>query len=130
MDPIAMLLVGAAIAVALVFTVLRDRRLARGRAGRTFESFEAEFVGHAASPQAIRAVYEQLQRFVWTKRFPVRADDDLTEVYGIVGEDRGELISALLKNCDCRPPTPDETERLRSARLVGDLVRGLSSLAK
>src|SRR3954470_11046896 len=77
---------------------LRARRIARSRAGESYEDFAAHFVRQGIEDEVIVAVYRYFQRRMRrnVEHFPVRAGDDVTEVYGIIEDDVDDAVEELL----------------------------------
>jgi hypothetical protein len=117
--------VGACIVLLMVGTIwlrVRTRRIAASRPGETFDTFRASFAPDDAEPDVLRAVYEKFQH--WNKdavaAFPVRAEDSIYRIYGMVDEDLDDAILDVLAACR-RQLRPEE--QLRPVVTVRDFVR-------
>lgn len=96
------------IAVYAIWQNARVRKMAASRPGENFESFRASFGTDAVPEDILLAVHAKFQGW-WSGHvdgFPVRADDRLRDIYGMVGEDLEDAISAVLAECHRRLP-PD-----------------------
>ena len=88
----------ALIAAGTLWGRIRTRRIAASRAGESFDTFRAGF-GADEPPQAVlRAVYAKLQRWCSdaVAAFPVRAEDDMGDIYGLADEDLDDMIREVL----------------------------------
>jgi hypothetical protein len=109
--------------VALAGTALlndRMQRLKRERAGENIDTFVQNLDVDNVPREVIDDVYRQLQQWVGDPEFPVRPDDSIHAVYGIVIEDRHDLINRLL---DHYKPVGVTKEQIAAVETVGDLVR-------
>ncbi len=99
---------------------------ARRRAqGSDRSTFMAHFAGDALDVAVLEHVYEYLER--WNGgSFPVRPDDDISDVYGIVDEDLDDLVLESARACGCRVPTK-ESVRGMPLRTVENLIRLLQA---
>src|SRR4051812_24487589 len=86
-------------------------RLAAARAGENFDTFRAgiESDGIRAPESVLRAVYERLQVWLCVLDFPVRADDNIRQLYGMADEDLEDIVLEMLS--DCRRGLPSDELR-------------------
>ena len=82
--------------IALVVTIaafgavlihIRSVRIAGSRSGETFDTFRAGFSGGHIPAHVLSHVYSYFQDWAGVSGFPVRPQDPISEVYGIVEED-------------------------------------------
>ena len=103
---------------------IRDRRIARTRAGHTAEDFLGPFLGSADSRAVALSVYQYLQ--TWQRgsveAFPVRAGDSIADLYGIVDEDLDEMVDGLLQQHGRAWPGQPELAAAEPVVTVRDLV--------
>jgi hypothetical protein len=59
--------------------------------------------------------------------FPVRADDDIGRVYGMVDEDLEEAVLGVVAACGRWLPPGEELRRIGPVVTVGDFVRFVQS---
>jgi hypothetical protein len=91
----------AILAVSAVIGIIdhrRLRRLADERRGETICHFARSLDYRRLDTKIIRAVYEGLQRHLGTS-FPIRASDDIDQVYRIDWEDVDDLANEIAYGC-------------------------------
>ncbi len=99
------------IAVYTIRQNARVRAMAALRTGENFESFRASFGTDAVPEEILLTVHAKFREW-WSGHvdgFPVRAGDRLGDIYGMVGEDLEDAISAVLAECHRRLP-PENPE--------------------
>lgn len=104
----------------------RQRRLAQVREGQGFNEFAAYFEGEGIPLYRLRDVFIYFQDWQTVKDFPVSAEDDIGDVYGICDEDLDDAVEDLAKAWRVKLPDPAEARRLPPVRTVADLVRFLA----
>jgi hypothetical protein len=121
-------ILAAIVAVGYVlFTILARRyfdNASRTRAQLSPGDFEADFTG--ISPQIVHAVRTYFESFAASKTFPVRAADDIREVFLMDDEEFALEMSGLAEHCGFRDRPP---RWLESVITVGDLIRRLDQLS-
>jgi hypothetical protein len=117
-------------ALMVVFTIwdyIGTRRLAASRPGENFDTFRSSFGTDEVPEVVLRAVYAKFQEWEsrWVREFPVRAEDDIAGVYGIVDEDLDDLVKQLLAECGRQLPPETVFRHLGPVIIntVGDLAR-------
>lgn len=127
---ISVLLCSIAVVIGSSVLRTRERGIAASRGGEGFGSFSAYFESPFPPDIILRRVYTAVQHQSSVPKFPVRATDSLSEVYGIVDEDLDDLVGALIKECGCRLPTREDKQSLPPIRTVADVVSYLERLSK
>jgi hypothetical protein len=117
----AVLGVGIVSALGTAYLRIRARRYAAERAGLGYEHFRRSF-GSEVPEEVMAGVYEFVSDSL-RPGFPIRADDSLAGVLGVVDEDLDDMISELLDRLD-RVPDPSADEE--PIDTVGELVLYLS----
>ncbi len=102
-----------------IWNWIRMRRIAASRPGENFDTFRASFTPEEALPEVLQAAYAKFQEWCASvPDFPVRADDDIGSIYGMVDEDLDDALLEALKDCARRLPPEDQlqatTERVES----------------
>lgn len=125
-------MVGLAAAVAALFGIgqaylaRRDNRLKQERAGESFETFTRSFGGEAIPEQVLAQVYAFFQDWKGDPAFPVRADDSIPRIYGVVNEDFWDMVNELSRTCGSPVSQPSEAQAVETVRdLVHLLARNL-----
>lgn len=95
------------------------------RVGEGFPEFRESFQGRVAE-ERLREVYAFFQRWVGDPAFPVRRDDSLSGLYGIVDDDIGRMVETLAERTGQAPRAGWTWAQLRT---VGDVVLLFSSPA-
>ncbi len=102
----------------------RSRSIARNRSGDSFQTFRSEFSNDDASEEVILAVYMVFQD--WESDavvdFPVRANDDIGKIYGMVDEDLDDAVLDVIKRLNRHAPSPGEVCNMRPVTTVRDFV--------
>jgi hypothetical protein len=79
----------------------RTRQIAASRTGEDFDTFRSSFQTAEVPEDILRAVYAVFQQ--WTSgevdHFPVRADDNIATIYGMVGEDLERTVLEIIVTC-------------------------------
>jgi hypothetical protein len=117
---IAVLFIGAT-----VVSRVRMSRMARQRSGEGFSDFAASFVGEKVPFEVLLNTYNYFGEWnmVAGELFPVRATDNISDVYGCVDEDLEDAVGEILGKSGRRPFTRDELpESLPRVETVGDVV--------
>ena len=116
-------------AALVVLNRSRIRRIAAARAGENFDTFCASFGEDEVPPDVLRAVYTWFQD--WhagtVATFPVRAADDIADVYRMVDEDLEDTFLAVVASCGRRLPPAGQAPRIGPVVTVGDFVRGVAT---
>jgi hypothetical protein len=107
----------------------RLRRLADERRGETICHFARSLDYRRLDTKVIRAVYEALQDVVapW---FPVRASDDLDQIFLIDGEDLSDLAAEIAGRCGRTLDGWERNPYYGKVATVSDLVEFLSALPR
>jgi len=116
---IAAWLVAAALSVSRHTS--RLRRIARERAGESFEQFREHFPD--LSFEELRSLYEYLQRALAFRGFPLRADDNLAAMFGLSEVDLQDFAAEAVARAGRVWPTAANFSRSVLMETVGDLVR-------
>ncbi len=113
------------VAVGVIAERHRTRRIAAGRVGETFDTFVAGFSSGDAPPEVLRAVYAQLQDWCSdaVDAFPVRAEDNLRRVYGLIEEDLDDQVLAVVARCGRRLAPAERLRDITPVETVRDFVR-------
>jgi hypothetical protein len=108
---------------------IRLKRIAASRAGETFETFRSSFEADEAKPEILRVVHGKFQAWVSgeVSGFPVRADDNIADIYGMVDEDLDDTILEILAECGRQSPPDEELRRMTPLVTVRDLVLFVAS---
>lgn len=104
---------------------IRNRRIAATRTGDTFEKFANSFSEIEAAPEVIRLTYLKLQEWMADSvdAFPVRADDDIGRVYGMVDTDLELALIEVIDALGRELPAKAVIERMTPIDTVQDFVR-------
>jgi hypothetical protein len=116
---IAAWLVAAAVSVSRQSS--RLRRIARQRAGESFEQFRERFPDLPV--EELRSLYEYLQPALAFRGFPLRADDNLATMFGLSEVDLQDFAAEAVQRCGRVWPTAANFSRSVLMETVGDLVR-------
>jgi hypothetical protein len=116
---IAAWLVAAALSVSR--NTSRLRRIARERAGESFEQFREHFSDLPL--EELRALYEYLQRALAFRGFPLRADDNLAAMFGLSEVDLQDFAAEAVQRAGRVWPSAANFSRSVLMETVGDLVR-------
>jgi hypothetical protein len=122
-------IVSFALLFSLVSIYLKSRlsRLARQRQSEGLDASTVSF-GSTGVPEDIqKAVLRAVQRAIGREDFPVRAEDNLSKVYGIVEDDVYDLVVEAGTATGRKPPSPPEFD-LRKVVSVADLARFIAQL--
>lgn len=129
--PVWIIIVGV-IALMVVGTWLgnvRKRRIARARAGEGFDDFEAHFAGRNIPREILVNTYVFFED--WNsdaiENFPVRATDNIADIYGTADEDLYDAIDEVLKKSGRRWFKETEQPELPRIETVEDLVSYVAS---
>jgi len=108
-----------------IWVRVRTRRIAASRAGEDFSNFVASFAPMEAPSREMRAVYAKFQQWCSDAvlAFPVRADDDIARIYGMVGEDLDDAILEVLAECERVLPEQEQLNRMGPVVTVRDFLR-------
>ena len=100
------------------------RRLAASRPDQSICSFARDFDRRSVDPWVIRAVWEQLQDYLVTKRgpFPVRAVDRFGKDYGMDADDINDVWDVVARRTGRSQDTTDRNPYYDRVHTVGDLV--------
>jgi hypothetical protein len=116
------------LAIGTLWIRVRTQRMAASRPGETFETFRGSFESEEIPPEVQRAVYATFQ--AWCSgavvAFPVRADDDICRVYGMVDEDLDDAVTETLAACGRQLPPQEQLRQMQPVRTVRDLARFVS----
>lgn len=116
------LIFGLLIAFSFLTDYLRVRKLVKQRNGETFYHFAAHFIGEDVPKEILINTYEYFHDWSNTIKIPVRATDDIDEIYGITDEDLDDAIEAILAKSGRRLPNPEELENMPVFNTVEDVV--------
>ena len=103
---------------------VRTRRLAASRPGENFDSFCASFESGKVPPEVLRAVNATFQEWCsdTVPAFPVRADDDIGRIYGMVDEDLDDAVMDTLAACGRQLPVEEQLRRMQPVHTVRDFA--------
>lgn len=113
--------------VGTIWLRIRDRRIAASRLGETFDTFCESFTADEAALDVLQAVYGMFQN--WCS-FPIRADDDIAGVYGMVDEDLDDAVLEVRSECGRQLPPEEEIQQTSSVVTVRDFVRFVETCPK
>ncbi|HEY0081332.1 MAG TPA: hypothetical protein VGB61_00975 [Pyrinomonadaceae bacterium] len=107
-----------------IVTNIRVRRMARRRAGEGFSDFAASFVNRNVPHEVLLNTYNYFGEWnrVAGELFPVRATDNISNVYGCVEEDLDDAVGEILEKSGRRWPTHDEVPQPPAGETIEDVV--------
>lgn len=123
--------VGASVAIIVALMVIgtiwlrrRTRQIASSRLGETFDTFRASLALAEAPPDVLRAVYLKFQEWCTdaVAAFPVRATDDIGNIYGMMDEDLDDALMEVLAECGRKLPSKEQLRQLHPVVTVRDFV--------
>jgi hypothetical protein len=117
----ALLICGLLAISMTVISKLRFARIKKFRHGEGSEEFSSKLVGIAVPSLIQSAVFEFLRKRIRDTEFPVRPEDDLAWVYGMVEEDVYDASCKIAAGCGKILPERSD-KNVRSIRTVSDLV--------
>ena len=104
--------------------IARTRRIASERVGEGFGDFAAYFAGQNIPSEILLNTYDYFEE--WNsgavERFPVRATDNVADVYGIVDEDLYDAVEEILNKSGRRWFTKSERPDAPRVETVRDIV--------
>jgi hypothetical protein len=110
----------------------RDRKVGQQRKaeGSDRNAFIAHFAASEVDPRIPAAVYDWFQHWQAVD-FPARPEDNIADVYGIVGDDVDDMILDLAGICGCGAPSMRQVADLGlPVSTTEDLVNLLQALQK
>ena len=128
--PLFALILGGLVLVAVVATIVHDRRLrklASTRADDSICTFARAFDRRRTDPWIIRAVWEELQIYLPSKHddFPIHPSDRLYECYGIDAEELYDIAGRVAvrtgRSLDLTSTPPEQVAT------AGDFVRVMNA---
>lgn len=116
---IVVLFVSSAIGAQISLT-----RMARRREGEGFSDFAAHFVNRRVPHEVLVNTYGYFGEWntVAGELFPVRATDNISDVYGCVDEDLDDAVEEILRKSGRRPYTQAEMPQPPRVETVEDVV--------
>jgi hypothetical protein len=103
---------------------VRTRKIAGERKGEGFSDFEAYFAGTHIPREILVQTYDYFAG--WNRdaveNFPVRATDNIADIYGIVDDDLTDAVDEILKKSGRRWQTEAEQPDPPYIETVGDVV--------
>ncbi len=105
-----------------VWIHVRTRRIAASRPGENFDTFRSSFRPDEAPEDLLRIVYATFQQSSVVAAFPVRADDDIGDIYGMVDDDLDDTILEVVAGSGRVLPPVEQLRRMRPVVTVRDLV--------
>jgi hypothetical protein len=133
MDPCIVVILGfvALFAFVTIRWRARTRRIAASRVGENFDTFHS-LLAPTVPQEVSRAVYLKFQQW-WSgtvHEFPVRAEDTIADVYGMVDEDLDDAVQEVLSECGRRLPPKDQLRQMRPVVTVRDFVSFVAACPK
>jgi hypothetical protein len=107
-----------------IMTNVRVRQLARRRAGEGFSDFAASFAARHVPFEVLSNTYNYFGDWnrVAGELFPVRATDNISDVYGCVDEDLDDALGEILEKSGRRWHTREELPQPPAVETIEDLV--------
>jgi hypothetical protein len=124
---LGLILFSALIAFGVGGTIIsnfRMRQLARRRAGEGFNDFAASFATRDVPFEILSNTYNYFGDWnrVAGELFPVRATDNISDIYGCVEEDLDDAVGEILEKSGRRWPTRDELPQPPAVETIEDVV--------
>ena len=110
---------------AVMLIWLKEFIIRRSRDGDNRGDFVEGFVKEGISETLVIDVYQYLQNWMSFKDFPVRAQDNLGVIYGIVDEDLDDLIKEIAEANNLKVPV--SVDYWQPVITVKDLIRFTAS---
>jgi hypothetical protein len=114
----------ALVAVGTWLIRIHNRGVARQRVGENYADFAAYFAEANIPDEILQTTYKYFQE--WNSdsvvMFPVRATDNIYDIYGIVDEDLEDAVAEILKKSGRRFPTTSEIFQPPQIETVEDVV--------
>jgi hypothetical protein len=122
----------ALIAAGTVGIRLRTRRIAASRAGEHFGTFCSAFRAEEVPVEVLRAVHGRFQEWCSdaVDEFPIRAADDIGDIYGMVNEDLDEALVEVVAGCGRQLPPTGELHQMHRVITVRDFALFVSACPK
>jgi hypothetical protein len=110
--------------VAMIWRGIRMRRIAESRIGEGFGTFHSQFLEADVPREITRIVYSKFQDWCSdvATGFPVRAEDNIADIYGIVDEDLDEMVQDTLAECGRELPSAEQLRQMLPVITVRDFV--------
>ena len=117
------------IALGTLVSYIQAYLIRRNRKDDKRGDFIDHFVSEGISEPVALSVYKYLQNWMGFDDFPVRPQDNIVKIYGIVDEDMDELIIEIAEaNNLVVPDEPDEEQE--PIATVEDLIRFIASFSE
>ena len=117
------------IAFLSIISYIREYAIRRNRKNDKTEDFFGHFVDMGIPRPLVLSVYTYLQKWTAFDDFPVRPQDDIGKIYGIVGGDHDDLIIEIAEiNNLIAPPNSDHWQKPLDT--VEDVIRFIASFPK
>lgn len=122
----------ALFAVGTLWVRLHTRRIAASRAAEDFGTFCSSFEAEGAPRDVLQAVHAKFQEWCSdaVTEFPVRAADNIVNIYGMVNEDLEDAIVEVVAWCGRQLPPACELRLMRPVVTVRDFVLLVSAFPK
>lgn len=116
--------------IANVIQRRRERVLIKERQGYAREDFVAELAGRNVPENISQAAFDYFQgTWTLTKTMPVKPDDNISDVFGLVDEDLEDAILDVAELAGCRKPEKEDFHTYPTpVNTLGDLAVFLSTL--
>jgi hypothetical protein len=111
---------------------IRTERIAKKREGETFNDFAAQFQGSDIPHNVLKNTYDYFGKWnsISSRTFPVRREDNIADVYGIVDEDLDDAIEEILTMSGRILTTREGALEPFRIETVGDLILFIASAPK
>jgi hypothetical protein len=108
----------------------RFRLLAKARQGWSICQFVRSFDYRRTDTKIIRAVYEGFQEWAIGANFPVKADDSISDIYGMVDEDLDDFAEEVAAKTNRSLTNTTSNPYFGKVETVKDLVIFLNDQSK
>ncbi len=112
------------IVMCTISRLVRTRRIAASRVGENFDTFCDAFKNDQVPPDVLRTVYAKFQKWCSdaVAEFPVRATDNIADVYGMVDEDVDDAMIEVVVETGRELPSSEKSLQMRPVDTVHDFV--------
>ncbi len=118
---------GALFGILAALQVVKIARIKGARVGEGFEEFAARIAGRGVPEEVQREVVAYIQGREFPRKVPVRPEDDLARVYGIVDEDVYDAVVRISAKAGRIPPSGIDNA-VKGIVSVGDLAEYVAKL--
>lgn len=120
------------IAIGTIYHRFRIQRIARSRSSETFNNFKSSFSENQIPEEILLAVYTRFQEWEAdiVDDFPVRAEDNIGKIYGMVHEDLEDTLIKVLNGCNRQLPPHNQLYYTNQISTIKDFVLFIASCPK